>query len=297
MRSRNAFTLVELLVVIGIIALLISILLPALNRAREQAKRTQCLSGLRELGNSLRIYAAENRDAMPMGYMQQMQFSFIMHHNNTVSNPRLTQMGFLVAARVVKSAKAFYCNAEEDPSFQYDTAQNPWIFDNPNHPYFTQKATSGTQHTRLAFNARPVADWPAQSEDAAVAPDNRFKARLQPLGTGYPTVWGYPRFSKQKNRAILSDLIVSPKNVLNRHKTGVNVLYANGSGQYVALRDICPPDADTATKTWLGIAHNVYDAGYNNAFYRPQQMGSRGPLTGPENAEGGIWVHLDRAMR
>src|SRR5687768_4666678 len=64
---RGAFTLVELLVVIGIIAVLISVLLPALSKARESAKRTECLSNLRSIFQMLKIYENTYNGASPLG--------------------------------------------------------------------------------------------------------------------------------------------------------------------------------------------------------------------------------------
>ncbi len=68
MRKNQAFTLVELLVVIGIIALLISILLPALNRARASANNVKCLSNLRSIGQAIVIYTTQNKGTLPYGY-------------------------------------------------------------------------------------------------------------------------------------------------------------------------------------------------------------------------------------
>ena len=65
LQPRAGFTLVELLVVIGIIAILISILLPTLNRARESARATKCLSNMRNLAQATLMFAQENRGLMP----------------------------------------------------------------------------------------------------------------------------------------------------------------------------------------------------------------------------------------
>lgn len=65
---RCAFTLIELLVVISIIALLIAILLPALGKAKEAARQTQCLSSIRQTGLVMNLYLGDHKDYLPHGY-------------------------------------------------------------------------------------------------------------------------------------------------------------------------------------------------------------------------------------
>jgi prepilin-type N-terminal cleavage/methylation domain-containing protein len=108
---RSGFTLVELLVVVGIIALLIGILLPALNKARERAKETVCGSNLRQVGQMLMIYANDNGGWFPF--------------EPTEHNPHPNLMSLLRSSSKV-GPEIFYCSESDrmDP-FAQDPANNP----------------------------------------------------------------------------------------------------------------------------------------------------------------------------
>jgi prepilin-type N-terminal cleavage/methylation domain-containing protein/prepilin-type processing-associated H-X9-DG protein len=110
-RARRAFTLVELLVVIGIIALLISILLPALNKAREAANTIKCSSNLHSIGLGIAQYIADYKGAIPASnFYQGLQI------NGTTQLPATPTSGYVHWSSYIYSGSKH--SDPTDPVFQ-----------------------------------------------------------------------------------------------------------------------------------------------------------------------------------
>ena len=290
-RRRCAFTLVELLVVIGIIAILVGILLPTLSRARESANKTACLSNIRELGNAFRLYAAGNKDAIPIGCVgvsdpvssalaAEKQFSYVVNWNplsgGSAPFPKIVQMGNLAMAGLAKSPKTYYCPSEaSDPQFIYNSPENAWPFDKtPPDPHLT---TKGLGHTRFGYNTRPMCVWDIRPEFPLPyifkCPDYQS------------SVVGMPRQAKLKNKAILADTVLGPGSIKMRHKKGINVLYANGSGQWVDLKALENGPMPGSGK-WKDIPGTDV-----SSTYSPRMLDES--LSPPV----GVWIAMDKESR
>jgi prepilin-type N-terminal cleavage/methylation domain-containing protein/prepilin-type processing-associated H-X9-DG protein len=229
---RRGFTLVELLVVIGIIAVLIGILLPTLARARESARRASCLSNLRQVGMAMRFYAYDNHDQVPLGFRSgNKQFNSMVRG----SNNRLVLFGWLYAGGYMRVPSVFFCPSDNDPRSMFNTDINPW-----------PPAPDGAPGVQIfeGYGLRPQIEIPDDS------------AQLVALGLSLP------RLNRLKNKAVTADLTAIPARVDTRHLRGVNVLYGDGAAKWVD-RKVFNADLSqckSVSPNWNQFQDNIWNA-------------------------------------
>ncbi|MBI4028072.1 MAG: type II secretion system protein [Verrucomicrobia bacterium] len=112
--TRHSFTLIELLVVVAIISILAALLMPALKNARESARRTACLSNVRQLIMGVHLYAGENDGSIPYGGAGNSYSVFLNTLDNWVAPPNRKPygLGLLLYHGYIQSGKIYYCPTE-----------------------------------------------------------------------------------------------------------------------------------------------------------------------------------------
>ncbi|HAI14010.1 MAG TPA: hypothetical protein DCM28_20060 [Phycisphaerales bacterium] len=221
----KAFTLIEILVVISIIALLVSILLPALAKARLSAQTITCLSNERQLSLALNMYSAENNEFIPLSYWWGARHDNAKINTGQTKQPNntilLTPLGdALMSLNLGHAIRGFYCPAEKDPHRRFNVdGFNPWPM---------QKWTG----MNIGYGVRPEAY-------AYPTPSSQPYSGWKLTGNGL-----LPRtIDFQTNVATISDIIPQystsrPWNQLQNvaHLSqGINASYLDGSGTWVAF--------------------------------------------------------------
>jgi len=272
MRTRRAFTLVELLVVIGIIALLIAVLLPSLIKSRKQAQSVACMSNMRQIGLALVMFQQEHQGYLPKAWYNSRPFTKPVASDVDVNlesgsggndwGYRYPMLGFdYVLVKYIKgNREVFRCPSDIDGPIRGDVFDA--IANQPDDP----KSDNIPASYRLNMSNYPNKAWDTIRTSQL---SKRSSQAIEIVEGTKGQTQGFAPWHHVATWETGSNGRVSPNfkgNVAwDRHPNGSNYVFADGHVEHLKFED-----------TWNPIGPQMYTAAgpppTNSFGYRQQTM-------------------------
>ena len=238
----GGFTLIELLVVISIIAVLASLLLPALARAKEKSKQTYCINNLRQMGIATFIYADDNQDKLPPPLYDPDQFPGMGPYNSYLlfgwggqvgrpAEPKLAvNLGLLYVGNYLRTPGIFYCpSLRQTKSYRVDFEKR--FFESAKVPWPMYAVDGQVNMTYMYF---PQTDVPSTNANEAKLDWTQVARKQTQLSA---------------KRSIVTDLIYTwgtMAHTSGKNPYGVNALWGDGHVKFSTTKAAFDP------KLWGG---------------------------------------------
>jgi prepilin-type N-terminal cleavage/methylation domain-containing protein len=264
-KNIAGFTLIELLVVIAIIALLLSILLPGLKKAKEYARRVICAGRLSQIGVAMKLYADTYKEFLPTnkgifddGSVHTEMHGYVAYRKDWISNGKFIPLRFarLYETGLIDMPEIFYCPNNYAGTWKYESYTNPAPWGTLDQVYNTTAGSN--QWVRIGLTYYPV-ERNAKLLAAGYPDPDKAVTKYTNLNLNIPYATDVLHTLKNVSHQSNSTYDAN-NNILTYGKFAVNALYGD------AHVSTCTDQAVFKNTIWNSFGDGTADS-YDRCYY------------------------------